>query len=69
MQLAALLAQILVQYGPGAYAAWVEIFHMPEPTKADFLSVLDAISKETYEEFIEAAKARRAALVPPIVQP
>lgn len=67
MSTAALLAQILVKYGPDMYLAWVEIFHKSEPTKADFLAVLDAIGKETYQGFIDEARAAHG--LPPVPAP
>jgi len=58
------LLQFILQYGPAAAAKFADIMHKPDPTKDDVLGVLDAISQETYDEFIAAAKARRAATVP-----
>lgn len=66
MSLATMLLQVLIQYGPDAYAKWVEIMHKTDPTKDDFLAVLDAISKETYEGFIDAARVAHGLPVPPL---
>lgn len=67
MPLAVTLLQILAQYGPSVYAAAVAIAHHPEPTTADFLSLLDSISKEDYDAIIaERRAARGLPIVPPI---
>lgn len=66
-QLATALIQILVQYGPAVYASAVDLAHKSDPTREDFLSLLDSIGKETYEDFIAQARAARG--LPPAPAP
>src|SRR6476646_5099792 len=59
MPTVAILLQILVQYGPSAYAAAVTLFHHPDPTKDDFLKLLDSIAQEDYDTIIAERRAAR----------
>lgn len=61
------LAQLLLQYGPEVAAKFVELWHKPDPTKDDFLAVLDAISKEDYDAIIAERRAARG--LPPLPAP
>jgi hypothetical protein len=63
-----ILLQILAQYGPAAYKAAVELFHHPDPTKGDLLTLLDSIATEDYDAIIEARRAARG-LGPTVVPP
>ena len=49
----------LVMYGPAWYAAAVELLHKPEPTKADYLALLEFATKERYDDYINAARAAK----------
>lgn len=49
---------VLLQYGPTAYAAFINLAHIQNPSKDDFLALGTAVSQESYDNFIAAAKAR-----------
>lgn len=68
----ALLAfvQFLLQYGPGATKALVDVWHKQDPTTTDFLSVLDAIAAENYDSGLAAYRASHGLTpVPPLAPP
>lgn len=69
MPLAVTLLQILANYGPNVYAAAVAIAHHPDPTKDDFLGLLDSIAKEDYDAIIQARRDQRAAQGTPAASP
>jgi nucleoside diphosphate kinase len=51
------LVQVLIQYGPSAYAAVVELVHTTNPTKADFETLLKSFGDKSYDDYIAEAKA------------
>lgn len=59
MSLVVTLLQILVTYGPAAYAAAIELAHKTDVTKEDFLALKTSISQETYDNFIADRRAER----------
>ena len=63
MNLAGVLIQGLVMYGPSWYKMAVELFQKPEPTKDDFLALLKFASQKSYDDYIAEARAR--VLPPP----
>jgi hypothetical protein len=54
---------VLLQYGPTAYAAFINLAHNEAPTKEDFLALGNAVSQESYDNFIAAAKARAGVAI------
>lgn len=53
----ALLFQILIQYGPDAYAKAVALFHKKDPSQQDFLDLIDESARKNYDAYIAAAYA------------
>lgn len=49
---------LLDRYGPAAYNAAVNLFHKPDPSKADFLAVSDAAMAGSAMQDELAAKDR-----------
>lgn len=56
-ELVTTLLQILLNYGPAAYTAAVEIAHHPNPTKDDFIALGNSVSQESYDSIIAARRA------------
>ena len=67
MPIAVTLLQILAQYGPAVYNMAIELWHHPDPQKADFIALRDLIAKESYDGFIAEARAARG--LPPLQAP
>lgn len=56
------LIQVLVTYGPAAYQAVVELIHNQNPTKDDYLKLLQFAQQKSYDDYIAAAKGT----IPPV---
>lgn len=55
--IAALLIQVLVTYGPAAYKAVVELIHKENPSKQDFLDLLNYASQKSYDDYVHPQPA------------
>lgn len=51
------IIQFAIMYGPEAYKKLVELFHKPNPTKEDFLTLIDESAAKSYDDYIAAARA------------
>ncbi|MDQ6892195.1 MAG: hypothetical protein M3167_06265 [Acidobacteriota bacterium] len=50
------IIQFAIMYGPEAYKKLVELFHKPNPTKEDFLALIDESASKSYDDYIAAAR-------------
>ena len=55
-----LAIRVLITYGPAAYRAVVELFHNQNPTKDDFLALLEFATQKSYDDYIAAAGGQPA---------
>lgn len=58
--------QLLIQYGPGAYKAFVELLHKSDPTQADWEALLQHATQQKYDDYIAAAKLRAGMVAPSV---